>query len=301
MSRNFGFGSRDMKKAAENAMRETAASFSSVASNTQRFEKFNQYAKDEGVGRLERVDAELVKSYGEQLAERVERGEMSAAYAQNLVSSVNVVMRTVTRGAWRSVSPTRDCNIAQREHVRNTPTPSKLDIAKLAVSDRQAAIVNLAQNFGLRSKEASLLNAKNAYAQALKNGVVTIKEGTKGGRTREITITSQKQIETLKSAAQAQENSRAVMPSNENWKSWRENGLREVREIVAESSSARGLHDFRASYAAERYEALVGHPAPCNHGVIVDRQADYAARLQIAGELGHGRIDVVSSYIGGRG
>ena len=298
MSRNYGWGSRDMSVAGRNAMQETNASFATIATTIERFEQFKQFAKNEGVGRMERVDSELVRDYGSQLAERVERGELSTAYAQNLVSSVNTVMSATTRGEWRSVSPTRECNIEQRDNVRSAPTPDRINTQSLQLTERQAAIVNLAQDLGLRSKEASLLNAKSAYSQAVERGVVSISDGTKGGREREIPITHERQIETLREAAQAQGEARAVMPPDQNWREWREGGLREARETAAEAAGARGIHDLRATYAAERYQAITGHPAPCNGGQIADRSAERAAREQIAQELGHGRIDVVSAYIG---
>jgi len=298
LSRNYGWGHRDMSVAGERAMRETGASFATVATTIERFEQFKQFAKNEGIGRMERVSPELVQEYGSQVAERVERGELSPAYAQNLVSSVNTVMNAATRGEWRSVSPTKDCNIQHRDNVRSTPTPERINTQSMQLAERQAAVINLAQDLGLRSKEASLLNAKHALSQAVERGVVSVSDGTKGGREREIPITHERQIETLREAAQAQGEARAVMPPEQNWREWREGGLREAREAVAEAAGARGLHDLRATYAAKRYQAICGHPAPCNGGTISDRAADRAAREQIAQELGHGRIDVVSAYIG---
>ncbi len=61
-----------------------------------------------------------------------------------------------------------------------------------------------------------------------------------------------------------------------------------------------GLHDLRASYACERYEALTGHAAPCAGGEIADRDRDQAARLAVAEELGHGRAEITAEYVGGR-
>jgi len=289
-----------MASAGRNALQQTGAGLQTIADTIQRFQQFKEFAKNEGIGRMERIDSDLVTRYGQQLADRADSCEISPAYAQNLLSSVNTVMRAVTSGEWRSISPTKDCHIPPRCNVRSTPTPSKFDTQKLNLSERQAAVVNLAQDLGLRSKEASLLNAKSAYSQAVERGVITVSDGTKGGREREIPINNERQIATLRSAAAAQGEARAVMPPQENWKSWRESGLRAARETAAEAAGARGLHDLRAAYAAERYQSITGHPAPCNRGQIADRAADRAARMQIAKELGHGRIDVVSSYVGGR-
>lgn len=70
---------------------------------------------------------------------------------------------------------------------------------------------------------------------------------------------------------------------------------------VLQSSGIRGYHDQRAAYACDRYQVITGQPAPVCGGGIPDREADMAARYQISEELGHGRADVASSYIGGEG
>jgi hypothetical protein len=77
-----------------------------------------------------------------------------------------------------------------------------------------------------------------------------------------------------------------------------------------------GWHGERHAYAQNRYMALVGAPCPvaagvrhgaAHHrhlagalGVGVDeaRRLDRAARLQVAEELGHGRIGITNAYLG---
>ncbi len=312
MSRNFGLGSRDMGTAGQfalnNSAREGAVSFSTAATNGERWGAFSDWAKDEGVKKMENVSPELVQQYGQELAERVASGDMAAATAQNYVSAVNSVMSIATKGGWQSVSPTKACGIEQRSAVRED-APGALDRAAYGraveavreqVGERAGAVVELARELGLRSKEASLLDAKAALGEAQERGQVTISDGTKGGREREVPITSEGQIQALERAAQAQDGARAVMPPGENWQSWREGELRDAREVVQEHTGG-GLHDLRAAYACERYEALTGHAAPAAGGEITDRDRDAAARLAVAEELGHNRADVTSEYVGGRG
>ncbi|MDR5900380.1 hypothetical protein QC823_15550 [Halomonas vilamensis] len=86
------------------------------------------------------------------------------------------------------------------------------------------------------------------------------------------------------------------MPPDKNWKSWRENGLRETRETLQKHGVDR-LHDLRSAYACERYQALTGHAAPVLGG-NAPRELDRTARQQIASELGHGRTDITNSYLG---
>ena len=105
------------------------------------------------------------------------------------------------------------------------------------MGERAGAVVELARELGLRSKEASLLDARAALAEASERGAVTITEGSKGGREREVPITSPGQVQALERAAQAQGDARAVMPPGENWKTWREGELREAREVVQEHTT----------------------------------------------------------------
>jgi site-specific recombinase XerC len=311
MSRNFGLGQRDMGKAGEvalqNSAREGAVSFSTASTNGDRWQSFTQWAKENDVKKMENISQELVQKYGQELAERVSQGEMAAATAQNYVSAVNSVMTIATKGEWQSVSPTKACGIEQRSAVRQD-APGALDRAAYGraveavrdqVGERAGAAVELCRELGLRSKEASLLDARGALAEASARGTVTITEGSKGGREREVPITSQAQLGALERAAQAQGEARAVMPPGENWQSWREGGLRDAREVM-QAATGGGLHDLRAAYACERYEALTGHAAPCAGGEIQDRAADQAARLEISAELGHGRAEVTAEYLGGR-
>ena len=311
MSRNFGLGQRDMGKAGQVALQNSAlsgaVSFSTASTNGDRWQSFTQWAKENDVKKMENVSPELVQKYGQELAAQVKAGDLAAATAQNYVSAVNSVMTIATRGGWQSVSPTKDCGIEQRCAVR-TDAPGALDRAAYGraveavreqVGERAGAVVELARDLGLRSKEASMLDARAALAEAQQRGAVTITEGSKGGREREVSITSPAQVQVLERAAQAQGDARAVMPASENWQSWREGALRDARELVQEHTGS-GLHDLRAAYACERYQVLTGHSAPCAGGEIQDRAADQAARLEISAELGHGRAEVAAEYLGGR-
>jgi hypothetical protein len=307
---NFSLGSRDAGKAGRFALNEAARdgtmSYSTAATLSDRWEQFVEWARDEeGARWMEDYTREMAIAYGQELAERVEAGEMSAATAQNYVSAVNTVMTLATHGQWESVSPTKDCGIAERSTTRDE-APGALDRAaydralsevREQVGEQAAAAVELMRELGLRSKEASVIDARAAYSEALSRNAVTISAGTKGGKEREVPITSEKQLAALERAAEAQGSERSMIPSGQSWKDWREGALRDAREIVKEHTGG-GLHDLRCSYACERYESLTGHAAPVAGGSGVDRELDREARAIIAQELGHGRTDVTSEYLG---
>lgn len=309
-NRNFGLGSRDMSKAAKfaanNAVHDGAMGFKHAAEIAREFAQFAAFARDNGVRQMEYITRDLVVHYGEQLADRVSNLEIGQGHAQNAVSAINTVMRLATQSEWKSVSPTRECKIDQRTAIRETP-PTGLDRAPLerglaALSERGAAVAELAREFGLRSKESSLFNARVALREAQARGVISVTDGTKGGRPREVTLNPQdaehaaRQLAALERAAAAQGRARAVMPPEQNWKVWREGGLRQIRETLQQHGISR-LHDLRSAYACERYQQITGHAAPCLGGGA-PRDIDRAARQQIAQELGHGRTGVTNSYLG---
>jgi hypothetical protein len=279
-----------------------AASFSTAATVGDRFNRFAELAKADGLRRLEEVTRDQVTAYGQTLADQVAEGTLSAAYAQNLVSAVNTVLNAATRGQWQSVSPTRECGIAHRSGVRETPSTAidrgRVEAAQAAMNDRGQAITDLARDLGLRSKEASLINARGALNEARDTGRVTIVDGTKGGRARQVPITQERQIASLARAATVQGEARSLIPQGQTWAQFRDGELREIRETLQDQGLT-GLHDLRAGYASERYQALTGERPPLEGGQV-PKADDRAAREILAVELGHGRIDVIASYIGGR-
>ena len=56
---------------------------------------------------------------------------------------------------------------------------------------------------------------------------------------------------------------------------------------------------MRAAYACERYETLTGFAAPVVAGErLASKALDQHTRTILSQELGHGRTEVIASYIG---
>lgn len=264
------------------------------------------------------------------LAKQKDDGLLAISTAQNRISAVNTVMKYATYGNWCSVSPTaksncdtnkpaniptistcenlrsvkpegkKGCGIKKRSNIRKT-SPCGMDREQLLedISDMDTnniAVVMLMRDLGLRSKEASLLNTEIALDQALRNGYIEIIKGTKGGRPRRLEDISSTQIETLQYAANAQGKRRNLITGEQSWKEWSEGTLRNIREALQSKNVSR-LHELRAAYACGRYKMLTGYDAPILGGKA-PKSLDRRARLIIAEELGHGRIDVTNSYLG---
>lgn len=171
---------------------------------------------------------------------------------------------------------------------------------------RAAAIVLLARATGMRLREAILADLPRLSREAHDLGRINIQDGTKGGRAgasapRWIAVDDHAR-DALKFARQVSPaGSRNLIAQHESYLNLLQTSIHPARDIL-HAHNLKGFHELRAAYACERYEQITQHSAPINGGQCyqVDRNLDREARRQISYELGHGRIDVVAAYIGGR-
>ena len=158
----------------------------------------------------------------------------------------------------------------------------------------------------MRMREATLVDLPRLQREAQQFGRINIQDGTKGGRSgasapRWIRVNDHVS-EALAFAAQASpKGSRNLLAGDETYRSFQQTIVRPARDLLHQHG-LKGFHELRAAYASERYKQLTRHLAPINGGRCyqLDRQLDQQARSLIGYELGHGRIDVVAPYIGGR-
>jgi len=308
--RNFGYG-KQMDWAGKQGLRERYGNgrYGTVAGHTERWRQFVAWCRRErGIRDARRVDRSMVNAYGRCLADKVAEKSMSVSYAQNLLSSVNVVLEALRGDRRIRVAPAT--LVGKRSHVRGQ-APAGLDrqavrqcanLLRQNGHDRIASVAELARELGLRLREASMLDARAALRQARKLGAVNITAGTKGGRGHHIdrwVPVSGTTMGCLVRAAKAQGTGRNLIPSELSWRQWNTR-VHHVWAAVRDDFSLMKLHDLRAAYACERYRSITGSVAPVVAGRrIADRGIDQAARQTIAQELGHARSDVVAAYIGG--
>lgn len=158
----------------------------------------------------------------------------------------------------------------------------------------------------MRLREAILADLPRLSLEANGLGRINIQDGTKGGRAgasapRWIAVDHHIQ-DALGFARQVSPSgSRSLIAPDESYLNVLQEIIRPARDIL-HAHNLKGFHELRAAYACERYEQITQHPAPINGGQCcqVDGKLDHEARRQISYELGHGRIDVVAAYIGGR-
>lgn len=316
--RNFGYG-RQLSYAGPQALRDLfgCGHYGTVKAHSDRWQAFVCWCRSEdgpGLNDARQIDRQVLLDYAGQLRRKVENGELAIATAQNRLSSVNRTMAALRGDQYVKVpSPSKALGMRRTCVRRSVPQGQDREQVKRIVEllcahqqPRAAAIAQLARATGMRLREAILADLPRLKREAEHYGKINIQDGTKGGRSgasapRRITVDDHI-YEAVRYAEQVSPNgSRNLLAPNESYLDFQQRIVRPARYIL-QMHSLKGFHELRAAYACERYEQITKHLAPINGGRCcqIDRHLDQQARGQIGYELGHGRIDVVSAYIGGR-
>ena len=314
-TRNYGYG-KQLAWAGKMALADRYGSghFGTKATHEERWNQFAHYLKAQGINNARKVDKTTVEQYAQYVSTLVNRGDIKVAYAQNLLSTVNVVLSTMRKDTVLLIKPAQW--VGRRSHVRTSVIHSQkqTDLKPPTVFLTQngyetvAITALLTRAFGLRFKEASMLNCTFALRQANTLGRINITQGTKGGRgkgsERWVPITHHEQIALLTKASslQKQEKSKNIIPSDKRYVQWRDQAYYQWRTVNKKlKTGICGFHDMRAAYACQRYQEITGCAAPTIAGVRrADKTLDTQARGILSQELGHNRLDVMASYIGSR-
>ncbi|KHA73813.1 integrase domain-containing protein [Pseudomonas sp. H26/SER47-MNA-CIBAN-0231] len=315
--RNFGYG-RQLSYAGPQALRDLfgGGHYGTVKAHSDRWQAFARWCRsDDGPGfnDARQIDRQTLLDYAGHLREQVEQGGLAIATAQNRLSSVNRTIAALRGDQYVKVpSPSKALGM-QRTTIRTT-APQGQDrehlmriVETLSEQDpRAAAIAQLARATGMRLREAILADLPRLKREAEHYGKINIQDGTKGGRSgasapRWIRVDDHIH-EALRFAEQVSpDGSHNLLAPNESYLDFQREIVRAARDLL-HKHNLKGFHELRAAFACERYEQITNHPAPINGGRCrrLDPRLDREARLQISYELGHGRIDVTSAYIGGR-
>ena len=312
--RNFGYG-RQLSYAGPQALRDMfgGGHYGTVKTHSDRWQAFARWCRSEDGPGFNDARQTLL-DYAEHLRQKVELGELAIATAQNRLSSVNRTMAALRGDQYVEVpSPSKTLGMRRNSVRRSVPQGQDREHVKRIVDvlcehqmPRAAAIAQLARATGMRLREAILADLPRLRREAEHYDKINIQDGTKGGRggaTAPRWITVDDHIhEALRYAEQVSpDGSRNLLAPNESYLDFQREIVRPARDIL-HTHNLKGFHELRAAYACERYEQITHHLAPINGGRCrrLDPRLDREARLQISYELGHGRIDVVSAYIGGR-
>ena len=316
--RNFGYG-RQLSYAGPQALKDMfgGGHYGTVKAHCDRWLAFVKWCRSEqgpGINDARQIDREMLADYATYLRGLVKRGDLAISTAQNRLSSVNRSMAAL-RGdqCVRLPSPSKALGM-QRTGVRHSaPQGQDREQVKQIVDAlcrhhqlRAAAIVLLARATSMRLREAILADLPRLSREANELGRINIQDGTKGSRAgasapRWIAVDDHVRGALGFARQVSPEGSRNLIAPHESYLNFLQEIIRPARDIL-HAHNLKGFHELRAAYACERYEQITQHRAPITGGQCcqVDRNLDREARRQIGYELGHGRIDVVAAYIGGR-
>lgn len=187
--------------------------------------------------------------------------------------------------------------VAQRVYVSNESKAKSLSDGQLEKVTSAFVLVSLQLQaaFGLRREESMKIQpvwADQGNTLRLKNS------WTKGGRAREVPITTAEQREAL-DRAKALAPQGSLIPAE---LSYRKHLA--VFKAQCQKAGINHVHGLRHQYAQSRYEVKTGWKCPAAGGPTrkeltgEQRSVDERVRLEISLELGHSRIQVVAIYLG---
>lgn len=294
----FKLGAAAVKRAAQ----RYGGRYAWCAASITRWKKFCGFCDGIGVQSPAGVNYEVLVLYADSIS------NCAISTKQNSISTINVVMKLLDLH-WRPVSP-RKLIGEKRTLVNSNPVLIDRGLVNKITNQLTEAnyplladVVNLAFYFGLRRREAALLELKNALHEAKQFGWVDIVRGTKGGRGRSVqrrVPVNQSQLVVLQGLCERLGERRCLVPEDQTYKKFSDYVSNELLPILKANGVSR-LHDLRAAYACTRYQEISGYVAPRNQSdplLLASPCADTHAREIITGELGHGRIEIVSSYVG---
>jgi hypothetical protein len=315
-SMNFGFG-RCIKHAAVNILRQHFMSghFATVAAHSQRWSIFSNWLRTEhNVLDARSITNEIILKYTSHLTQLVMDNKIAASTATNRVSTVNVVLAIMRGDDKVRIDKISEALGFRRSHIRRTHPDGIYLMAVeelhagliLAGFSRVAAIVGLARSTGMRLREAILADLPRLRSESEKYALINIQDGTKGGRggahaPRWVPVTKAVRDAIEFALDMSPVGSRNLLAIDETYIGFINRVVKPSRKIIHQYRF-RGFHELRAAYACERYQQLVGRPAPLiSHAggrASSDKVRVRHARQTISRELGHERIDVTNAYLG---
>ncbi|NMZ40789.1 integrase domain-containing protein [Pseudomonas proteolytica] len=316
--RNFGYG-RQLSYAGPQALKDLfgGGHYGTVKAHSDRWQAFVRWCRSEdgpGFNDARQIDRQTLRDYAEYLRHHVEQGELAITTAQNQLSSVNRTMAALRGDQYVKVpNPSKALGMRRTSVRRSVPQGQDREHVKRVVEvlcanqqPRAAAITQLARATGMRLREAILADLPRLKREAEQYGKINIQDGTKGGRSGASAPRWIRADDHIREALRFAElvspdGSRNLLAQSEIYVDLQQKIVRPARDLLHQYN-LKGFHELRAAYACERYEQITHHPAPINggHCFHFDPHLDQQARKLISYELGHGRIDVVSAYIGGR-
>lgn len=308
---NFGLRSRQIWKAlhfaAKEAVHAGSLSETTVANAKTTFKDFGLHLKDEAIFDLRNVKQSHVHSYADLLRDRVEAGEITWNTATEYLGRVNAALERAS-GSRSACVTASEMDFPKRDGIAREDRSQEIDHRHAQLSEQHQALLGLCRHLKLRFEESVKFNAVASVGLSIGDSV-TIERGTKGGRPRQIEIRCQVELDAIRRAAAIQPGQYTQIPPQSDYKTFKARFYKEIQDTGIRP------HALRHRGAQELYLQLAGVPCPIAAGVhhkehrafIAQelgvsshraREIDIAARMVVAQDLGHGRIEITNAYLG---
>ncbi|MHB1300524.1 MAG: tyrosine-type recombinase/integrase [Burkholderiales bacterium] len=174
-------------------------------------------------------------------------------------------------------------------------------IEKIRLEDEKvAAVLYLNYGFGLRLKEAVMMN----IFKSVDGNVLTVVHGTKGGRIRSVPIEHEWQHRLLEVVRGVVDQTTGKLAPRGKTVDQAERRVRTLMEKYGLTMAQMGVtpHGLRHQYMQERFKELTGVEAPIKGGDIsvLDKQTFDEATGKLMERAGHSRLSIGASYYGSR-
>ncbi|CAK1869339.1 integrase domain-containing protein [Vibrio sp. 1CM24A] len=323
-SKNCGLRSKDINSAAKNALKEKfyagQIGYATMTDQHNRFKQFSEFINEKfSVTDLRGVTREHIERFAESLNEKIDKDGKSASSAQNILSAVNTVMSQAIGSNALQVSA-RDCCLPSRSGIaieNKAISESQHHQIASQLPERLAALSEIQRALGLRFEESCKGNSQKMLSDALNRQIVIVELGTKGGQSRTVQITSQKQIDALQQTASIQGSHHSMIPSHMTYSQFQSAAYKEYAQSNYRPHSER--HAYAQNSYSKHLEAITkisGLRCPVETGikhgaqhhqylskkigcsVKQAKEFDHQARIYVAEELGHHRINITNAYLG---
>lgn len=213
-------------------------------------------------------------------------GEMSPGRMANHATAMRLMCRMIGKNEIVPTNSELGCSRTVANRSKNTDI--RMDAEKAAEVRKQLSVNNqiaydMAREFGLRQKE-TLLSHRVVSSGGTDYLVV---EGAKGGRPRQLPITTKGQREVLeRNAAYRSSHGGKLINSEKSLLQGIKQLQNELSDACATRDSGANMHTLRREWIIERCLAILAAPA-------VDRDRFIEELVE---HVGHGRREVLSAY-----
>jgi hypothetical protein len=307
---NFGYG-RTLSYAVKQALISEYGfgCYGTRKTHEGRINIFIKLLSDYDVNDVRYITAEHTEAFAQRIEFDFISGNMCLSYAHNMISSVNIIMRIFRRNddLYIKASDYLDARTYIRKKVPSMNDQSineAISILNESGYKRGSAIIRLVRHFGLRLREAVLMDLDRCWIEYKKTGFVTILEGTKGGRkcdSRNIPVTPEG-VKALEYARKVRpEGSKNILSANKEDESLKDFLCSEVEKVrsILKRYEIVNIREIRVYFMIEYFEKVTGLPAPVvDQSTLLNEELLRLGWTEVARVAGHNRMSVARSYVG---